>query len=288
MKRIGWCLALSALQTSALAAPAVYDCLIEPSQVVELRSTVEGLIEAVHVRRGDRVRRGQVLVELQSKAERLALEQAGFRAQMEGQINTARSRIDYATKKFDRTDQLLKTNMISHQARDEAQAELRLAQAELQVATENRALARIEHRRADEMLAMRTLTSPLNGVVVDRMLNPGDLAEAGTGRKPVLKLAQIDPLRVDIFLPGNLFGKVKAGDRVLLRPVGWPGQYEGQIRMVDRVVDAASGTLVARMDLPNKAGDIASGVRCKAEIEATPAGATNSSVGTRLQRPMAQ
>jgi len=62
---------------------------------------------------------------------------------------------------------------------------------------------------------------------------------------------------------------------VLLRPVSLPGQHDGQLHMVDRVVDAASGTLVVRMELPNKAGDIASGVRCKAEIESTSAGAKN-------------
>ncbi len=268
---MGW--ALAALCMPALAGAAAYDCLIEPSQVVDLRTTVEGLIETVNVRRGDKVRRGQVLAELQSRAEKLAVESARFRSQMEGQIATAQNRIDYATKKFARAEELQKSQMVTNQARDEAQAELQLAQAELQAATENREMARIEYQRALEQLAMRTMTSPFNGVVVDRMLNPGDLAEAGTGRKPVLKLAQIDPLRVDIFLPGALFGKVKPGDRVVLTPVGAAVQHVALVRMVDRVVDAASGTIVARLDLPNRSGEIPGGVRCKAEFDPPLAGA---------------
>lgn len=247
-----------------------YECLIEPSQVVELRSTAEGLIAAVHVKRGDAVRRGQVLVELQSRAERVAVEAARFRAHMEGQIVSARNRIDYATKKAARADELAREKMVSAQVRDEAEAELRLAESELKAALENRDLARIEHTRAVEQLALRTLTSPFNGVVLDRMLNPGDLAESGTGRKPVLKLAQIDPLKVDVVMPAAALGKVHPGARVTVVPQGLGGRYVGVVRQVDKVVDTASGTLVARVELANRDGSIPSGVRCTAEFEVPP------------------
>jgi RND family efflux transporter MFP subunit len=251
----------------ALGRAAGYECLIEPSQLVELRTAVDGLIAKINVRRGDRVRHGQVLVELQSRAERVAVESARFRAQREGQIFTARNRIEYAKKKFARADELQKENMVSAQVRDEAQAELRLAQSELMAARESRALARIEHERAVELLAMRKLVSPFNGVVVDRMLNPGDLAESGSGRKPVLKLAKIDPLRVDVVLPGNLFGKVRPGVRTVIVPKGPGSRQVAKVRMVDPGIDAASGTFVVRLDLPNRDGKIPSGVRCIAEFE---------------------
>ena len=158
MKVILWGCALLAPMFSVAAVPASgsFDCLIEPAQVVELRSTVEGLIEKVNVRRGDSVRRGQVLAELESRAERLTVESVRFRSQMEGQIATAESRIKYATRKFDRSDEMEKQKMVTAQARDEAEAELRLAQAELKAAQENRELARIEHRRA-ELLALEVL-----------------------------------------------------------------------------------------------------------------------------------
>jgi len=270
MKSVWWGWALLAPVGAMAAAPApapqAFECLVEPSQVVELRTTVEGLIEKVNVGRGDSVRRGQVLAELQSRAERMAVESARFRGQMEGQIVTARSRIDYATKKLARAEELHKENMVTAQARDEATAELRLAQAELTAAMENRDLARIEHQRAVEQLALRTLVSPFDGVVVDRMLNPGDLAESGAGRKAVLKLAQIDPLRVDIVLPGTLFGKVRPGARVVVVLQGRDTRHAATVRMVDRLVDAASGTLVARVELPNRDGSIPGGVRCRAEF----------------------
>jgi multidrug efflux pump subunit AcrA (membrane-fusion protein) len=107
--------------------------------------------------------------------------------------------------------------------RDEAEAERRVAESEMQAALENGELTRLEHRRAVEMLAQRAIHSPFNGVVVDRMLNPRNLAESGSGRKPVLKVAQIDPLRVDIVLPAALFGQVTPGMKAIVVPQGVSG-----------------------------------------------------------------
>lgn len=249
-----------------LCGAAGFDCLIEPSQVVEVRSAADGIIAAVHARRGDSVRKGQLLVELQSSAERAAVEAARFRAAMEGQIASARYRLEYASLKLKRLSEMQKENFVSAQARDEADAERRLAESELAAAIESRELARIEHRRAAEVLAQRAMYAPFNGVVLDRLLNPGDLAESGAGRKAVLKVAQIDPLHVDVVLPAALHAALRPGARAVVSPQGAPQALAATVAMVDRVIDAASGTFVARLELPNPKGSILGGVRCSAEI----------------------
>jgi RND family efflux transporter MFP subunit len=268
MKSIVAIAAAALLQPAVAASATAFECLIEPSQVVEIRAPVDGIIAEVAVQRGDPIRRGQQLVQLQSAAERVAVESARYRAQMEGQIDAARNRVDYATKKLARQVDLQKQNYTSAQALDEADAERRLAQSELQAAIEGRELARIEHRRAQEQLALRSMASPFNGVVVDRMLNPGDLAESGSGRKPVLKVAQIDPLRVEVVLPSALFGRVAPGLTAVVVPKGVEGAAQrATVRLVDRVIDAASGTFVARLDLPNPKQTLPGGVRCQATFE---------------------
>lgn len=276
MKKFRWAALAASIAAGlpSVGTAAGFDCLIEPSQVVEVRSAVDGIIASVNVRRGDTVNRGQALVELQSAAERAAVDGARFRAQMEGQISAARSRLDYATLKVKRLTEMQKENFATAQARDEADAERRLAEAELAVAIENRDLARIDHRRAAETLALRTMVSPFNGVVLDRMLHPGDLAEAGSGRKPVLKIAQIDPLKVEIVLPAALYASVKTGARATITPRGAQAPIATTVSVVDRVVDAASATFVVRLDLPNPNRSILGGVRCSAEISgvASPAG----------------
>jgi RND family efflux transporter MFP subunit len=258
------------------AAGASFECLIEPWQTVEIRSPVEGILDKINVQRGDTVRKGQVLVELQSGVERAVVESARYRAQMVGRVMISQARLDLAGKKLSRAKDLNEHNFVAAQALDEAQAERRLAEADLRDAIETQESAKLEYRRAAELLNQRTISSPLNGVVVDRMLNVGDLAEAGTGRKPVLKLAQIDPLRVDIVLPAALFGQVHLGQHVNVKATGTTDRHDAVVRIVDRVVDAASGTFVVRLDLPNPSGAIAGGVRCQAALDAVlPRGTTN-------------
>ncbi len=199
------------LLAASAARANPYECLIEPNQSIEIRSSVEGVIEKVLVKRGDKVRAGQVLAQLESNAERSAVELARYRSEVEGRIATARNRSDYATKKLDRSNNLYAKSFVAAQVRDEAEAEKKITESELREATENREVAKYEHRHALDLLSRRTLRSPIDGVVMDRLLNPGDLAEAGTGRKPILKLVQVAPLRVEVVLPLEAFGKLKLG-----------------------------------------------------------------------------
>ena len=259
-------LAALGLTWAPLAAASPFECLIEPVQVVELRSPVEGLIAKVHVQRGDPVKRGQLLVELESDPERSTVELARYRAQMEGRIAASRNRLEYARKKAERQRELHSQNFVAAQARDEAETEMRLAESELREAIENRELAQREHRRAVDLLNQRVLRSPFNGVVMDRLLNPGDLAESGTGRKPILTLAQIDLLRVEVVLPLQAYGKLRAGMAGDVRPEGFGGSYRAIVKVVDPVLDAASGTFRVRLELPNRDGGPPGGVRCQVEF----------------------
>ena len=252
-----------------LATPAIaasFECLIEPMQVVEIRSPVEGLIDKIHVNRGDPVSRDQVLVELQSDVERSAVESSRFRAEMKGRITAAQDRLAFAKKKLSRWEGLLEQKYVSAQDRDQAETEKRLAEADLVQALEERNLARLEYRHAVAQLKLRTLRSPFDGIVVDRMLNPGDLAESGTGRKPILRLAQLDPLRVEVVLPEEAYGKVHVGMTATVIPEGLEGRYTARVNVVDRVLDAASGTLGVRLELPNEQGTLPGGLRCEVEF----------------------
>ena len=251
---------------SAQANP--YDCLIEPNQTVELRSPVEGVIHDVLVKRGDRVRAGQVLVQLDSSVEQSSVELAKYRAQVSGRLQSARNRLDYTSKKYERSQELHSKEFVAAQARDEAQAEKLLAESAYKEAQEELEVARLEYRQAQDALSRRTLRSPFEGVVVDRLLNPGDLAESGTGRKPILKLAQVRPLRVEVVLPIEAYGQIKRLSTADITPEALGGSYKATVTIVDSVFDAASGTFGVRLELPNTASALPAGVRCKADFPA--------------------
>jgi len=244
-----------------------FDCLIEPDQVVEIRSEVQGIISKVYVKRGDRVKAGQVLVQLDSESERSAAEAARYRSQMQGRIDSAKHRLDYSKKKLARTNDLVRRHFVATEGRDQAEAENRIAESDLEDAKENQELARLEYQHNLDLLHERTLHSPFNGVVMDRMQNPGDLAEVGsTGSKAILKLAKVNPLRVEVVLPVALYGKLHVGDSGEVMPESLGGRYSAKITVVDSVLDSASATFGVRLELPNPKADKPAGVRCHVEF----------------------
>lgn len=255
------------LSNAALAQP--YDCMIEPIQTIELRAVVGGAIEKITVHRGDRVAKGQVLVMLESSAERAAAEAAAYRAQMEGPEAVAQTKLEYAERKFARHREMAAQNLMSGQDRDDAERDMRSAEAELELARENREMATLDAREQTSMLERRTIRSPFNGVVADQLLYPGEVIEPGDSNRPILKLAQIDPLRVHVILPFNVFGRVKAGAILEVIPELDVGRkLEGTVAIVDSVLDAASGTFAVFLDVPNPALDVPAGLKCRAVLPA--------------------
>jgi RND family efflux transporter MFP subunit len=259
--------ALAALVTlPARAAAAEFDCMIEARQTIEIRSSVEAVIESVKVERGSVVSKGQVLVTLQAGPERAALALAEERAQNVGDIKLAEAKLDIAGKKLKRAEELYGQKFVSANALDEARADFRLASEELLRARENQRLAALEALRAKEVLDMRTIRSPVTGVVVEVMRRPGEFG-AITFKDPIMKLAEIDPLYVQAILPASMYGKLSRGQRAVVTPeaaVG--GRYPTSITVVDPVIDAASGTIGVRMELRNRKGRIPAGARCKVEF----------------------
>lgn len=255
-----WLAGVSSLQA------ADFDCLIEPAQTIELATPVTGTVSRVTVRRGDRVARGQVLATLESSAEQAAATLAQYKSRLEGPTRMAEQKIEFAQRKFKRRKDMAAEKLMPAQEKDDAEAEYMVAQAERVVAVENREVARLEYQQQSSLLALRTLRSPIDGVVVDQLARAGEVVEASGSKKVILKLAQLDPLRVNIVLPKEFFGKPRLGMLVQLVPEIPVRKYTAKVSSIDRLIDAASGTFVVFLSLPNPALDIPAGVKCRASF----------------------
>jgi RND family efflux transporter MFP subunit len=257
---------LAAHAAAAQTANNEFDCLIEARQQVDVRASAEGVIESVLVRRGDKVKKGELLAKLSSGPEQATVNLSRSRAAMEGEIKAAQARVDLAKKKWERADELAKRNFVSANAKDEAEAELRLANEQFHALQESRQLAELELKRAEEVLAQRSVHSPVNGVVVALLLKPGELASSNQ-KDPILKVSEIDPLHVELVLPVKEYGKIKRGQSARIfpeQPIG--GSYQAKVDVVDLTVDAASGTFGVRLLLPNPGNRIPAGVKCRAKF----------------------
>lgn len=251
-------LAVLALPTAAQAQPL--DCLIEPKMVVSIASEARGVVSDIHVDRGDLVRKGQIVAALESSLQQAAVKVAKARAEAEATIKANQARVEFGERKLKRTQELAADGISPLSELDEAETEKLLAELALVEAQETRHIAKLELERAEAELRLRTLRSPVSGVVVERLLSPGDLA----GPDPVLKVAQIDPLHVEVFAPISYLGKITVGMKATVRPESpVRGTYTARVTVVDRVVDAASGTFGVRLELPNPRYRLSAGLKCQ-------------------------
>lgn len=215
-----------------MPAAEKFECLVEPYVVANVASAVPGLLDEVRVDRGDSVEKGQALASLKSDAER-------------ANLALVKARAEFAARKAGRNTELYRKQMISPQEKDELETEAAILDLEL--------------REAEEKLAMRTIRSPIRGVVMQRHFTSGEYVSD----EPVLKLAQIDPLRVEVSLPVRAYGRVKTGMKAL---VEWEGGVAAPqsaiVTVVDPVVDAASGTIGVRLEVRNPARKLPAGTKC--------------------------
>ena len=237
--------------------------LITPYQTVEVAASVDGIIESIAVERGDSIAKGQVLANLESSVEKAAYDLAMARTEFNGELRTRRASLAFAETSLKQDEILYKKGIISVQDIEKSRTQKELAAAELLQAEENQRLAQLNLEQARATLDLRTIRSTIDGIVVERLLSPGELVTRQSEKK-ILKLAQISPLLVELILPVQQFGQIKVGDKATVfpeAPVG--GQYTAQVTVVDRLVDAASGTFGVRLEIPNPGNQLPAGLKCR-------------------------
>ena len=245
------------------AEPLVVDGLIEPHKVVEIGSSVAGVLETVDVERGDRVREGQMVAALKSGVEKATLALARARAELDAEISQKEEQLAFRIRRQTRFEQLYQSKAVPFEKMDEAETDRTLAELDLRQAEESRRIAELEMKRAAAILDQRTIRSPISGVVVERYMSPGEYIED----KPIVKIAQIDPLNVEVILSVEHLGKIRQGSEARVfpqEPVG--GSYRAKVTVVDKVVDAASGTFGVRLEMPNPRYRISAGIKCRVEF----------------------
>ena len=240
--------------------PGDLDCVIEPHMVVDLSTRVDGIVESLEVQRGELIEKDQVLVRLESDVEQAAVAEAQARAEAMSEMLSSNVSLEFSQRRRDRLEELHRSQALSLDQMDEMETETELTELQLRQARENKNIAELELRRARQFLKRHTIRSPIRGIVVQRYLSPGESVE----EEPIMRLAQIDPLRVEVIVPVSAFGSIKPGQSAIVYPESpMEGQYPAKVTIVDGVADAASGTFRVRLGLPNEDYSLPSGLKCR-------------------------
>ncbi len=190
---------------------------------VVLRPEVGGRITQLNFTDGQRVRKGQVLVQFDDQ-----LPQA--------QVQQSRAELSIAQANQKRNQELVAQNFISQRSLDESAANLEVAQAKL-------ALARATAARLK-------IVAPFDGIVGIRQVNVGDYLKDGAD---IVNIEDIEAIFVDYRLPERFQGKLRRGQTAVLDIDALPGrQYTAQIQAIDPLIDANGRSIGIRACIDNR------------------------------------
>ena len=229
--------------------------------MLKLGAPTPSLISEVLVDRGTLVKKGDILARLESSVEKATLELAEARATDDSAVVSSRAKVLFQKRKEDRAQLLRKGDNIALSVADEAETGARVAESDLRQAEANLRLAQLDMARNAALFNLRAIRSPIDGVVVERTLGPGEYA---FDQSHLITVAQIDPLVVEVYVPLSEFGKIRPGMPAEIspeQPVG--GTYQAMVTVVDKVFDAASATIGVRLELPNPDYALPAGLKCQ-------------------------
>jgi len=202
---------------------------------------VNGYLKSWSKDLGDAVREGEILAKIDAPEMALELRQA--RATRE-QVH---ARLSLAETSLERWDGLRKHDAVSQQELDERRGADQQALADLAAADAN-------VHRLEALEAFRNVVAPFDGVVIRRNAEVGGLVGAGVagGVKELYYIAQIDPLRVDVFVPQTYAADVHVGQEVTVHRAERPGESNhGFVARAAGGLEPTSRTLQVAIELSN-------------------------------------
>lgn len=239
------------------------NCVILPDEVVDISSSVPGVLEDILVDRSDRIEKGQVLARMEASVEQAVSALAAARAAAISELRLREAELGYDVQHSERLSQLQQRHVASSQSYEDAQRTAEAARWRLQLAEERRNEARLDQQRASALLNQKTIRSPIDGVVIARHHSVGEHVNS----EAVVTVARLDPLRVEVLTPVALFGKIKPGMRMNVRAEIDPETPRtAEVVAVDPVADAGSGMFAVELTLPNPGNALPAGIKCYSEL----------------------
>jgi membrane fusion protein (multidrug efflux system) len=189
---------------------------------VQVSTDLAGVVSRIAFESGREVKKGDLLVKLDTEQE-------------EAQLHSAQARRDLARISLDRQRDLIAKNAVAKSDYDAADSEFRQADAAVE--------------EAQAMIDRKTITAPFDGLAGIRQVDLGQYLEVGA---PIAPLQSLDPIYVEFSIPQQDFDKVAIGKKVRLRADGIDGrEYEGEITAIDSKVDEATRNLTIQATVPN-------------------------------------
>lgn len=236
----------------------------EPNREVSLAASEPGIVDAVNVRDGQLVKKGQVLAKLDTDALEATLELAKEKAQSRGRLEAAAAELKLRKQRLEKLSRLKQTGNAMASEWERAETDVAIAQATYVSALEDQKLYQLEIKRIQIQIQRRHIISPFDGAVTKVHKEVGESVPLHSPE--VITVVQLNPLRVTFPVSQALAGKMKPGETVRISLPDSGQTLEASVDIVSPVIDPKSSTVDVQITMDNTAGRIVSGARAVMEI----------------------
>lgn len=204
---------------------------------VDISASAAGLVKEINFESGQKVKKGQMLLRLDTEVE-------------QGDLRSAQAEAELARTSAARSRQLVRTDSVSQAALDKAEAELKVREA------------KVAALRAQ--IDKKVVYAPFDGVLGVRKVDLGQYLNPGT---PIVNLQDLSTMLADFTVSQKNLGAVGIGERIQMTTDAWPGRvFQGEVAAVEPQVDAKTGMVLVQGRFPNPEGILRPGMFAKIEI----------------------
>ena len=222
------------VKKSDLTAFVTANGKIEPKTKVKISAYVPAKITGLPVKEGDKVRRGQLLVQLDPLNYQASMDQVQASLQSsQARLNLAKANLEQSELVFKRQKQLFEKNLTSQEQFDAARTQYNVYQAEHDAAVHSVSQNKAALDQAKDNLTKTTITTPINGVVTDLNAEVGEIVMVGTMNNPgtvIMTVSDLSEIEAEIEVDETDIANVKIGQEAKFRIDAFPDTtFKGKV-----------------------------------------------------------
>jgi RND family efflux transporter MFP subunit len=243
-------------------------------QQTSLYARINGFLKSFAFDIGDRVKKGQLVAEIDSPEVDQQLRQAratlgvAQASQLQAQANQ-----DLAKVAADRWAALVKEKAVSQQEADEKRLALVAREADVEAAKAAIRAQEANVKRLEELQSFKQITAPFDGTITTRNVEIGTLVSegSGSGARELFRMVQLQTLRFHVAVPEAYVPAIRTGMEATLSFGAWPGRvFKGEVSRTSGAIDVASRTLLVEVRVANPDGALLPGMYAQVSFKMHP------------------
>ena len=228
---------------------------------MDISYPTRAVLAKVHVKEGERVKKGQLLAEVDQRALRAMLAIARAKSQARGPMESARAMAKMRQVQLENLRSIQPGGHARPAEVERAEADWAVASAQLQSAIEEQHIAELEVQRIGALIEEGQLRSPIEGAVARLDKQEAEMV-GGTDGAAFITVVQLDPLRAVFHVPPGTARGLQPGRKANVAIAGETSPVQGTIETIAPVIDAKSGTVRVAITVANPRLALQSGARC--------------------------